>query len=145
MVILWLMPILLVLFFKVRNPPMSAHMLQTNWQLQSQANSKGIVHQWVAAEDIGSKISLAAIIAEDIYFFIHAGFDWESMRLAFEANKNNQYIRGGSTITQQVVKNLFLWPARSYLRKIVEAYFTILVEGCWSKRRIFRPCSAIGR
>ena len=65
-VILWLLPILLVLFFKVRNPPMSAHMLQTNWQLRSQANLKGIVHQWVAAEDIGSKISLAAIIAEDL-------------------------------------------------------------------------------
>jgi monofunctional biosynthetic peptidoglycan transglycosylase len=111
-------------------------MLQTSRKLARKGVPGNQSHQWINYEDMGSDIILSAIVAEDTYFLIHAGFDWESMRLAYEANKEGQPKRGGSTITQQVAKNLFLWPARSYFRKILEAYFTILLEGSWSKRRI---------
>jgi monofunctional biosynthetic peptidoglycan transglycosylase len=79
---------------------------------------------------------LAAIAAEDAYFRDHSGFDWESLRDAHAHNQIHERKRGGSTISQQVAKNLFLWPARSYVRKALEAYLTTIIEALWPKRRI---------
>jgi len=95
-----------------------------------------ILHEWVDYDGIAPAMRLAAIAAEDSYFVLHRGFDWESIRAARTRNREGAAVRGGSTISQQVAKNLFLWPARSYLRKTIEAYFTVLIEALWPKRRI---------
>ena len=94
------------------------------------------VIQWVGLDDVAPVMWLAAIAAEDAYFRYHSGFDWESIRAARAHNRRHEKRRGGSTITQQVAKNLFLWPARSWTRKGAEAYLTLLIEALWPKRRI---------
>lgn len=134
--LIWMFPALVVLLLRFWNPPASIYMLQTKWRIRRNKDGRDFLHNWVPFHDISPEVILAAIVAEDIYFLIHAGFDWESMYQAFTANKTGQRKRGGSTITQQVAKNLFLWPSRSYLRKLIEAYFTVLLEGCWPKKRI---------
>jgi monofunctional biosynthetic peptidoglycan transglycosylase len=96
-----------------------------------------IEFDWVPEDSLSPDLRLAAIAAEDVYFAVHQGFDWESLRSARADNKTaGQRRRGGSTISQQVAKNLFLWPQRSYLRKSIEAYLTALIEATWPKRRI---------
>jgi len=79
---------------------------------------------------------LAAVAAEDNRFMVHRGFDWESIRQAWEYNRKGKKIRGASTISQQTAKNVFLWPERSWVRKGLEAYFTVLIEFFWTKERI---------
>jgi monofunctional biosynthetic peptidoglycan transglycosylase len=91
---------------------------------------------WVPISKISKNAAQAVIASEDQKFLEHNGFDVESMKKAWENNKNGKRIKGASTITQQTVKNVFLWPSRSYLRKGLEAYFTVLVELLWSKERI---------
>lgn len=78
----------------------------------------------------------AVVASEDNLFMKHHGFSFKSMQKAWEHNKKGKRIRGGSTISQQTAKNVFLWPQRSYLRKGLEAYFTVLIELIWSKERI---------
>jgi monofunctional biosynthetic peptidoglycan transglycosylase len=78
----------------------------------------------------------AAIASEDGRFLTHHGFDIEAMQKAYAYNQKSKRTKGGSTITQQVAKNIFLWPQRSYFRKGLEAYFTVLIELFWSKKRI---------
>ena len=78
----------------------------------------------------------AVVAAEDNLFMEHKGFSFEDIRKAWEHNQKGKRIRGGSTISQQTAKNVFLWPKRSYLRKGFEAYFTVLIELFWSKERI---------
>lgn len=91
---------------------------------------------WVSLDKISKNASQAVYAAEDQKFLEHHGFDIESMKKAWEGNKKGKNIKGASTITQQTVKNVFLWPNRSYIRKGLEAYFTVLVELLWSKERI---------
>ncbi len=91
---------------------------------------------WVSINDISPNILIAAVAAEDQKFPTHFGFDLKAIQSALEKNKNNKTIRGASTITQQVAKNLFLWPKKSLFRKGLEAYFTILIETLWPKWRI---------
>lgn len=91
---------------------------------------------WVPMSEISKHAPQAVFAAEDQKFLIHKGFDFEAMEKAWENNKKGKRIKGASTITQQTVKNVFLWPGRSYLRKGLEAYFTVLVELLWSKERI---------
>jgi monofunctional biosynthetic peptidoglycan transglycosylase len=93
-------------------------------------------YHWVAWNSISPHLPLAVVAAEDQKFPLHWGFDVGSIRDALEAYKRKHRLRGASTITQQVAKNLFLWPGRSYLRKGLEAYFTILLEMLWPKSRI---------
>lgn len=93
-------------------------------------------YQWTNYQDISSQLSLAVIAAEDQKFPYHHGFDLGAVRKAFEHNQEGGSLRGASTITQQVAKNLFLWPGRSYLRKGLEAYFALLIELLWTKQRI---------
>jgi monofunctional glycosyltransferase len=125
-------PIVPVMIFRFWNPPLSAFMLRAMRQ-----NHKRILdHQWISYNRISPTLLLAAIVAEDICFLLHAGFDWGSIRYSVEFNRESELQRGGSTITQQLAKNLFLWPGRSYVRKAIEAYLTVLIEACWSKRRI---------
>ena len=94
--------------------------------------------EWKSIDEVSIHIQKALIASEDQDFLNHFGFDFKAMKAAFKYNqvKNHHKIKGGSTITQQVAKNLFLWPGRSYIRKIFEAYFTLLIEIFWSKERI---------
>lgn len=93
-------------------------------------------HQWVPLTAISEEIQLAVICAEDQQFLNHNGFDYEAIEKAYKGNKDGKSLRGGSTISQQTAKNVFLWPERSWFRKGMEAYFTFLIETFWSKERI---------
>jgi monofunctional glycosyltransferase len=94
--------------------------------------------QWVPYERISIHLKRAIIAAEDAKFVDHEGFDWEGMQKAMEKNqKKGRLVAGGSTISQQLAKNLFLTPSKSYFRKAEEAIITVMLENLWSKRRIF--------
>jgi monofunctional biosynthetic peptidoglycan transglycosylase len=95
-----------------------------------------VEREWVPLEAITPALPRAAIGAEDANFCTHNGFDFEALVAAAQANASGKALRGGSTISQQVAKNAFLWPGRSYVRKGLEAYFTVLIEALWGKRRI---------
>lgn len=95
-----------------------------------------INHSWTPLEDITPEMSLAAIAAEDSRFIQHSGFDWNEIEKARNDAENGKKLRGASTISQQTAKNVFLWQNRSWLRKGLEAYFTVLIELVWSKERI---------
>lgn len=103
----------------------------------SQENKvSNIQHEWVALEDISKNLQIAVICSEDQNFLKHNGFDLKAIEKAIENNKKGNRIKGGSTISQQTAKNVFLWPQRSWLRKGLEAYFTFLIEHIWGKERI---------
>jgi monofunctional biosynthetic peptidoglycan transglycosylase len=93
-------------------------------------------HDWVPIDEISPYLQLAVICAEDQTFLSHSGFDRKAIEKALENNDKGKKIRGGSTISQQTAKNAFLWPDRTWLRKGMEAYFTLLIETLWSKERI---------
>ncbi len=118
-------------------PPTSTVMLERQIEKFFQGEHQPpIRYQWVAWEALSPYLLLAVIAAEDQKFPHHWGFDVEAIAEAVETHKQGGRLRGASTITQQVAKNLFLWSGRSYVRKGLEAYFTILLEGLWSKKRI---------
>jgi monofunctional glycosyltransferase len=116
-------------------PPATVLMIWTRLQRRG-GDAPPMAYEWVSYEAIAAPMRLAAIGAEDAHFCSHAGFDWPAIRRALRHNRRGGPRRGASTITQQVAKNLFLWPGRTYLRKAIEAYFTVLIEAMWTKRRI---------
>ena len=127
----------LVLCLRWVPPPTSAFMLERKFEKLFLAEKKTtIIYRWIDWKLISPHLPVAVIAAEDQKFPYHWGFDFESILKAVEKNKKRGRLRGASTITQQVAKNLFLWPGRSYLRKGLEAYFTVLLELLWSKHRI---------
>ena len=91
---------------------------------------------WVPIEEISPNLQKAVIASEDDRFLTHHGFNFDAMFKAYKNNSKGKRIKGGSTISQQTAKNVFLWQGRSYLRKGLEAYFTVLIELLWSKERI---------
>ncbi|WP_310993408.1 monofunctional biosynthetic peptidoglycan transglycosylase [Aequorivita marina] len=93
-------------------------------------------HDWVPIDKISPALQLAVICAEDQTFLSHSGFDRKAIEKALKNNEKGKKLRGGSTISQQTAKNAFLWPNRSWFRKGMEAYFTLLIETMWSKERI---------
>ncbi|MBC5840266.1 monofunctional biosynthetic peptidoglycan transglycosylase [Flavobacterium sp. F-380] len=93
-------------------------------------------HDWVPLEKISVNLQKAVIASEDGLFLKHNGFDFTAMQKAYKNNERGRKIKGGSTISQQTAKNVFLWQGRSYLRKGLEAYFTVLIELVWGKERI---------
>jgi monofunctional glycosyltransferase len=90
----------------------------------------------VGLSDISPFLVRSVIASEDANFCNHNGFDWAAMKVAMKSNERGRKLRGGSTISQQTAKNVFLWPQRSYVRKAMEAGFTVLIETLWPKRRI---------
>ncbi len=116
----------LVLVFSFLNPPVNIY------QLQESARLGGVQRDWVAWDQIAPVMGRSAVAAEDANFCLHWGFDMQAIRAAVAQGSN----RGASTITQQVVKNVFLWHGRSWLRKAMEAALTPAVELVWSKQRI---------
>ena len=93
-------------------------------------------HEWRSLDEIAASLQLAVVCAEDQQFMDHNGFDMEAIKKAYAANKKGKRLRGGSTISQQTAKNVFLWPKRSWFRKGLESWFTLLIETFWSKERI---------
>ena len=95
-----------------------------------------IQKDWVSLEEISPHLRKAVIASEDPKFLSHSGFDFEAIAKAIEANKRRKVKMGASTISQQTAKNVFLYPSRTFIRKGLEAYFTVLIENIWDKRRI---------
>jgi monofunctional biosynthetic peptidoglycan transglycosylase len=93
-------------------------------------------YTWVNYNALSPHLVRAVIASEDNRFCEHWGFDWLEINNALKENKVRKHPRGASTITQQVAKNVFLWPGNSWLRKGLEAYYTLLIEGLWPKKRI---------
>ena len=104
--------------------------------LFSGAANYRFAHQWVDWPQISSNAKVAVMASEDQKFPEHAGFDFNAMQKAWVKNQRGRKVRGGSTISQQVAKNLYLWPGASYVRKGIEAYLTVLIEALWPKQRI---------
>ncbi|WP_201276885.1 monofunctional biosynthetic peptidoglycan transglycosylase [Microbulbifer sp. ALW1] len=121
--------VLLVLALRWIDPPSS--MVMQHWQQDSGQIAR---HSWQPINKISPNLQMAVIAAEDQKFPHHYGFDLDSLQKALTENRKRT--RGASTITQQTAKNLFLWNGRSYLRKGLEAWFTLLMETLWSKERI---------
>lgn len=116
----------LILLFAVVPPPTNVYQMQETWRLG------GIERDWVAWDEIAPVMARSAVAAEDANFCLHWGLDVNAIRDAMEEGGT----RGASTISQQVVKNVFLWHGRSWLRKGMEAVLTPLVELVWTKRRV---------
>lgn len=127
-----------VLFWGWFNPGTTRFMEIRLAELRQKAPEARLRHQWIAYERISPHLKRAIIAAEDAKFVDHEGFDWEGMQKAMEKNqKKGRFVAGGSTISQQLAKNLFLTPTKSYFRKAEEAIITLMLETLWSKRRIF--------
>ncbi|MGH8231068.1 MAG: monofunctional biosynthetic peptidoglycan transglycosylase [Steroidobacteraceae bacterium] len=126
-----------VLALRWIDPPTSAFMLEA--RLQAWLDHDRGYHtdyHWVSLEQISPQAAIAVIASEDQTFPFHAGFDFKSIREAVRAHQQGHKLRGASTISQQVAKNLFLWSGRSLVRKGLEAVFTVLIETLWPKERI---------
>ncbi len=136
-IIFFLISVVAVLALKWIDPFTSSVMMQRKISsLFSSDKSSTIHYSWVNYDDISVNAKLAVIAAEDQNFPYHIGFDFEQIGKAINENQRGRRMRGASTITQQVAKNLFLWNGKSFIRKGFEAYFTVLIEFFWSKRRI---------
>ena len=112
-------------------------MIIRHFEYRHEKPAIGSKKEWVSIGKISVNFQMAAIAAEDDKFIEHVGFDLKAIKNAYTANKRKaKTLRGGSTISQQTAKNVFLWPGRSWLRKGLETYFTLLIEGIWGKERI---------
>jgi monofunctional biosynthetic peptidoglycan transglycosylase len=119
------------------DPPLSAFMAEATISAWIERDPDfSLHHEWVDLAQISPNLALAVVASEDQKFPEHWGFDVEAIEKAYKLNQHSHRVRGASTISQQVAKNLFLWSGRSYFRKGLEAYFTVLIEACWPKRRI---------
>jgi len=97
---------------------------------------EGLTKDWRSYTDISPNLARAVVTSEDSLFCTHNGFDWGALDKAWERNQRSRRILGGSTISNQTAKNVFLWPDRTYIRKAIEFYFTVLIETLWGKKRI---------
>lgn len=125
-----------VLTYRFINPPFTYLMIKRTSQQIAQGKTVRFEKHWKKLSDISPNLVQAVVAAEDNNFVHHFGIDMDAVRDALHHNERSHRIHGASTITQQTAKNVFLWPQRSYLRKGIEFYYTILMETFWSKRRI---------
>jgi len=127
-----------VLLWKWVDPGTTRFMEIRLGELQLKNPEAQLRKQWLPYEQISPHLKRAIIASEDAKFVDHEGFDWEGIQKAMEKNqKRGRTVAGGSTISQQLAKNLFLTPTKSYLRKAEEAIITLMLENLWNKRRIF--------
>lgn len=126
----------LVILFKFIPVPFTPLMFIRTFE-QIASNDKVVwKRDWISIDEMGTSIQKAVIASEDGKFTTHNGFDVKAIEKAYKNNQKGKKVKGGSTISQQTAKNVFLWPGRSYLRKGLEAYFTVLIEVVWGKERI---------
>ena len=129
--ILFIAQLVYIIILKWINPPF------TLTQLGSWVSGNGLKRDYVDEDEISYNMKLAVISSEDQLFPDHSGFDWKSIEKAMKYNKKKpNRVRGASTISQQVAKNVFLWQGRSWIRKGLEVYFTKMIEWIWGKKRI---------
>jgi monofunctional biosynthetic peptidoglycan transglycosylase len=127
-----------VVWWNFFNPASSAFMEDRLETLQEMNPKAKLRHTWVPYRKISLKLKRALVAAEDANFMEHEGFDWEAIQNAYAKNlRQGRVVAGGSTITQQLAKNLFLSPKRSAVRKLEEAIITVMIESVMSKQRIF--------
>jgi monofunctional biosynthetic peptidoglycan transglycosylase len=131
-----ILSVLTTVMFRWVPVPITPLMLIRCWEQKTDGKDMILKHDWVPKEEISPKLELAVVCSEDQNYLKHYGFDWGAIEKAMKANEEGKKLRGGSTISQQTAKNVFLWQGRSYLRKALEAYFTLLIETFWSKERI---------
>ena len=124
-----------VMLYRFVNPPITWLMVQRNFQ-NIENTKPPVPRKWVKYEDLSENLKRAVVASEDARFMQHGGFDKKAINKAFQRNKAGGTKRGGSTISQQTAKNVFLWPQRSWIRKGFEAWFTLLIEALWGKKRI---------
>lgn len=128
--------ILSVIIFKWVPVPITPLMMTRAIENKIDGKDMILTHDWEPIENISPNLQKAVIASEDGNFLKHNGFDFKAMQKAFKNNQKGKRLKGGSTISQQTAKNVFLWQGRSYLRKGLEAYFTVLIELIWGKERI---------
>lgn len=143
MLLLWLplalllASVLQVLCLRWIDPPTSAFMLERRLEAWQQGDAGFRIHyRWRPLGQVSRWLPVSVIASEDQKFYRHHGFDFAAIDKALDHNEAGGRVRGGSTISQQVAKNLFLWGGRNYLRKGLEAWYTVLIEHLWSKQRI---------
>jgi len=125
-----------VIVLRFINPPVTYLMIKRGFEWKAAGKGFKIEKDWLDYEELSTNLKKAAIAGEDAHFMTHNGFDTKAILEAFEKNQDGKPLRGGSTISQQTAKNVFLWPERSWIRKGLETYFTALIEIFWSKKRI---------
>ena len=130
--------VLLTVLYRFVNPPFTPLMIirwgETKFD-KDETNNK-VFYEWRDLKNISPYMPLAVMSSEDQHFLIHYGFDFDAIKTAMEFNRTHKQKIGASTISQQVAKNVFLFPSRNFIRKGLEAYFTCLIELLWSKKRI---------
>lgn len=137
-VILWFLGLSIgsTILFKFVPIPFTPLMFIRSYEQITEGDQLVWKHDWVSIDDMSVNIQKAVIASEDGKFTSHNGFDFDAIEKAYKNNQKGKRIKGGSTITQQTAKNVFLWPGRSLVRKAFEAYFTLLIEVIWGKERI---------
>ncbi|MFT7396032.1 MAG: monofunctional biosynthetic peptidoglycan transglycosylase [Flavobacterium sp.] len=137
-VLLWFFAISLffVVLYKFVPVPFTPLMVIRAIENSADKKENSFSHEWESIENISVNLQKAVIASEDGSFLFHNGFDFKAMQKAYKGNERGRKIKGGSTISQQTAKNVFLWQGRSYFRKGLEAYFTVLIELIWGKERI---------
>lgn len=132
--VLFIAQLLYIVLLRWVNPPVTMTMIGSWFSLIG--TDKSFQRDYVTLEDMSQHVKLAVIASEDQLFPDHDGFDFKSIEKALKHNQKSKKIRGASTISQQVAKNVFLWQGRSWVRKGLEVYFTFMIELVWSKKRI---------
>ena len=137
-ILIWFVGISLFIVIIFKFVPVPFTPLMVSRAVENKLAGKEMIcnHDWVPIEKISKNLQKAVIASEDGTFLIHHGFDFTAMQKALKNNQKGRKIKGGSTISQQTAKNVFLWQGRSYIRKGFEAYFTVLIELIWGKERI---------
>ncbi len=130
--------ITMTILYRFINPPVTLLMIQRVFEQWGNGKDAKMTKKWKPLKDISPSLPTAVVASEDQLFEEHWGFDFKSIEKAYESNqkKKRRTVRGASTISQQVAKNVFLWPGRSWIRKGLEVYFTVLIEVLWDKERI---------
>lgn len=128
----------IVVLYRFVNPPITPMMIIRMFEGWFEGKNIGIKKKWVPYEKVSKNVFRAVVSAEDAKFMSHNGFDWDAIESALRYNeaRKGKKLRGASTISMQTAKNVFLWHGRNYVRKALEAYFTVLIELIWGKRRI---------
>lgn len=134
LLVLFVAQFVYIILLRWVNPPITITMISSWFSLWG--TDKHLQKSWVSYDEISQHAKLAVIASEDQLFPDHDGFDYKSIEKAMKHNQASKKIRGASTISQQVAKNVFLWQGRSWIRKGLEVYFTFMIEKVWGKQRI---------